>query len=168
MNLLREKQRLSPCGGRLYKGGGSNSTESNPVTTNRDNRVANNGGAGVSGDGNTTVVEAADAETLRTLAAGQSDAVKFLTSAGAQMVKDSQSAIVDLNATSTAANRDMWDATITAGAGLVDKLIDQSTALGTAAIGSFTPTENKNADIGKYAMWAAGAVAAAVLLKGSK
>jgi hypothetical protein len=192
VNLLREKQRLSPMGGRLYKGGGGQAgTQSNPVTTNRDNRLANNGGTGVSGDGNltmssadsfdysTTIVSSSDPETLQklsgdnayvaaTLAEGQTDAVKALTNFGAQMVRDSQEAIVDLNATSTAANKDIWDATINMGADLVDRLINQSTTLGTAAISSFQPTEKSNADIGKYAMWAVAAVAAAVLLKGSK
>lgn len=148
--------------------GGSNETQSNPVTTNKDQRNAVNGGAGVSGDGNITMVSSSDAETLQTLANGQSDAVKALTNAGAQMVRDSQAAIVQLNDTSTAANQHTWDTTLAAGSDLVDRLINQSTALGTAAISSFQPTENKNADIGKYAMWAAGAVAAAVLLRGSK
>lgn len=204
MDLLREKLRCTPMGAALPKG---SKTESNPVTTNRDNRVANNGGSGVSGDGNltftssddystsnfdasrndysrfednsVTTINSSDPATLQKMASehayvlnslsdGQADAVKALSSFGAQMVRDSQEAIVDLNATSTAANRDMWDKTVSVGAGLVDKLIGQSGALGQAAISNFAPTENKNADTGKYAMWAAAAVAAVVLLKGSK
>ncbi|CAN5165722.1 hypothetical protein BH10PSE16_BH10PSE16_43870 [soil metagenome] len=64
-------------------------------------------------------------------------------------------------------NTEAWNTTITAGAGLVDKLIGQvgdGVALSEKVVSAFTPTENKNADIGKYAMWAAAAVAAAVLL----
>lgn len=154
MSRIQYELRRVRLGAVAFKG---QTTESNPVTTNRDGRVAVQGGAGVSGDGNVTIVEAADA-----------DAVKAVASMGADTFRSIGEAVVKLNETSTTANRDTWDKTVSAGAALVDKLIDQSTTLGGAAIASFKPVENSNADIGKYAMIAAACVAGAVLLKGSK
>ena len=119
------------------------------------------------------------AEVYRTLATGLPDAVKALGGAGATIIKDAGGAVVDLNRDSLAANTKAWDATVSKSAEIIDSLIDgmsesyglaeksinTGNKLAEAAVAAFTPTENKNADIGKYALFAAAAVAAVVLLK---
>jgi hypothetical protein len=185
VNLLREKQKClgyMPMGG----GGGSSADATNQTTTTNVDRRAVLDHSAFVGDGSTSTVNMyttqADAEVLNTLAANIPDAMAALSQAGATIIRDSGGAVVDLNRDSIAANTKAWDSTLQFGAATVDKAIDVlSASFGTAAknveasnalaskvVDSFTPTENKNADIGKYAMWAAAAVAAAVLLKGSK
>lgn len=136
-------------------------------------------------DTQTTVysnVEAADASVLRTFAGAMPDAVKALGNAGADIIKSAGGAVVDLNRDSIAANSKTWDSTLKYGSDFVDRGIDMlsesfglaqssiNQAYGTAnkAVEAFTPTENKNADIGKYAMLAAAAVCALVFLKDAK
>jgi len=208
MDLLREKLRAR--GLHCPMKGGSNTTQSNPTTTNTDRRLAVQDGLGVTGDGNdlssrtTTTVndysQRADAAVLSKMAAMQGDAVKALANAGvetaamqgdavkalanagADMVRRSQDAIVDLTATSTAANRASWDSTVSHGAALIDKLIDQSTAtldaakdfartgnqLAETAVKAYMPTENKNSDSLKWGLMAAAAMVAAVLMGKTK
>lgn len=140
-------------------GGGGSSSQSNPTTTNTDKRVAVSDGIGQSGDGSITYTDNSNS----------SDAVIALADAGAEIIKSSGGTVVELGKFQGAQNTQAWDTTITNGAKLIDKLIDKSTegfALSGKVIDSFTPTENKNADIGKYAMIAAAVVAGAVLLKG--
>lgn len=146
-----------PGGGYLCGGGGGSSSQSNPVTNNNDKRVAVSDGMGVSGDSNTIIDNS-----------NSSDAVIALTNAGADIIKNSGGAVVDLAKFQGAQNTEAWDTTLKTGADLIDKMMAstaQGFALSSKVIDSFTPTENKNADIGKYAMLAAAAVAAAVLLK---
>lgn len=137
--------------------------------------------------------QAADAAVLDTIARSMPDSIVALTQAGATVVRDSGGAVVDLLKDSAAQQTKSWDHTLQYGADTVDRAIDvlsqgfgmasqtikesqdiakanigQAYGLAGKAVDSFTPTENKNADIGKYAMFAAAAVAAAVLLKGSK
>jgi hypothetical protein len=171
---------------RPHKGGSSTSASQTDTTTvtNTDRRAVLEGSTMV-GDGgfaslntntstNTSSVynlEAADAGVLDTLARNIPDAVKAVTSASADTFAKMGGAIVDLNRDSIAANTKNVDTVLNAGAEMVDKLIDGMSAgygLASEAVSSFKPVENSNADIGKYAMLAAAAVAAAVLLKGSK
>lgn len=163
-----------PLETRLYKGGSSTSTSASLATTtvNSDSRAVLQDSVQV-GSGSTANVNlySADAEVLKTLANTLPDAVAALGQMSATTLRDVGGSVVNLNKDSIAANSKAWDSTLQFGAGVVDKLIDQMSegyGLAGKAIDSFTPTENKNADIGKYAMWAAAAVAAAVLLKGSK
>lgn len=150
-------------GGRIYGGGGgSTSSNSNPVTTNTDKRNAVSDGVGVSGDGSTVIYSDNS---------NSSDAVIALADAGAGIIKNSGAAVVELAKFQGAQNTEAWNTTLTTGASLIDKLIDKTSegfALSSKVVDSFTPTESKNADIGKYAMIAAAVVAGAVLLKGSK
>ena len=177
-----------PLDTRAYKGGGGGtSSTSNQTTVNTDRRSVLDDSVAV-GDGSTssvtmnTYTEAADAEVLKYLGGAQSDAITAIVQGGATVMRDMGGAIVDLNRDSIAANSKAWDSTLEYGAASVDAQIDllsksfgiasenvkAGTSLAEKAIAAFTPTENKNADIGKYAFMAAAAVAAAVLLKGSK
>ncbi|MES2249214.1 MAG: hypothetical protein V4645_18180 [Pseudomonadota bacterium] len=176
MILTRWERRhcADPLETRLYKGGGGPSTSATLQTTtvNQDSRAVLQDSVQV-GEGATSTVNmySADSEVLKSLGGNLSDAVVALGQMSATTLRDVGGSIVDLNKDSIAANSKAWDDTLAHGAGVVDKLIDSMSAgygLANKAIDSFTPTENKNADIGKYAMWAAAAVAAAVLLKGSK
>lgn len=174
MNLLREKQRAlgyMPC-----KGGGGTSTSASLATTtvNSDSRAVLQDAVQVGANAQSTVnfnTSQADAEVLRTLATNIPDAMVALGQAGATIIKDAGGSVIDLNRDSVAANSKAWDATLQAGVSIVDKAIDSMAAgygLAGKAIDKFQPTDNANADIGKYAMLAAAAVAAAVLLSKDK
>lgn len=175
MNLLREKLRARGihC---PHKGGGGSSASLTTVTENTDARAVLQDAVQV-GPGSTSAVTmnsttyAADAAVLESIAYSMPDAVKALTQAGATVVRDSGGAVVDLLKDSAAQNSKTWDLTLQTGAAIVDKAIDSIQAgygLADKAIEKFQPVENSNADIGKYAMLAAAAVAAAVLLNGGK
>ncbi|MES2251116.1 MAG: hypothetical protein V4645_27835 [Pseudomonadota bacterium] len=174
MNLLREKQRARghmPCKG----GGGTSSSATLQTTTvNSDSRAVLQDAVQVGANAQSTVnfnTSQADAEVLRTLAENIPDAVVALGQAGATIIKDAGGSVIDLNRDSIAANSKAWDQTLQTGAAVVDKAIDSITAgygLASKAIDKFQPTDNANADIGKYAMLAAAAVAAAVLLSKDK
>jgi hypothetical protein len=140
---------------RLFKGGSSSSTDT--TTQNVDKRVAVQDGFGLSGDGNSLTVTGVDP-----------DAVKAMTQAGVDTIKASGAAVVELyeNAGSTTAAS--WDKTVSAGAALIDKLIDKSTEVGTAAVSSFQPNENKTADTMKWVGIAAAVAFAATQIKGKK
>lgn len=175
MNLLREK--LRACGHhRAMKGGSSSSNASSntTMTTNIDRRAVLQDAAYV-GDNSTSSVNfinnSTDGEVLKELAAGQSDAVKFMTQQGATLLKDAGGAIVDLNKDSLTANTKAWDSTLQYGSAMVDSIIDsmsQGYGIAEKAIDKFQPTENANADIGKYAMIAVAVVAGVVFLKDAK
>lgn len=176
MNLLHEKRRALGihC---PHKGGGSSASMATATTTqNTDRRAVLDDSVQV-GDGGSSVVNnqsitySADAEVLNTIAQSMPDAVKALSQMGATVLRDVGGAVVDLNADSMEQNRRAWDATTQRGADMVDSVIDsmaQGFGLASKAIDKFQPTDNANADIGKYAMLAVAAVAAAVLLGKSK
>lgn len=154
-----------PLDNRRYKG---SSSESNPVTTNNDNRSVTSVD---NTDYSTNIHDSSSRTSTYIDNSNSSDAVIALANAGADIIKTSGGAVVELGKFQGAQNTEAWNTTVTAGASLIDKLIDKSTegfGLASKVVDSFTPTESKNADIGKYAMWAAAAVAAAVLLKGGK
>lgn len=161
MDLLREKLRCTPMGAGLRKGS-KTANSSATTTSNHDARNAVQDGVGVSGSFNRVEYNS-------------TDAVVAMTEAGADVLKNAGGAIVDLNRDSLQASSKNFDAVVTAGASLVDKLIDASvqttktgSALATEAVQSFKPTENANADVAKYAAIAAAVVAGVVLMKGSK
>lgn len=150
MNLLREKLRCLPMGAVLRKGSKSNSSTEESFT---DARVTA-GTVGLSqSDGNTLHVNS-------------TDAVQAIAAMGADTIAKTGAAVVQLNQSSQAANLAAWDVTVNRGADLVDKLIDASTSIGTAAVTNFQPAENKSQDTSlKLGLIAAAAVAATVLLK---
>lgn len=136
------------CGG---GGGGSSSSSTASTTNNTDNRLAVQDGVGVSGSSGVTI--------------NSTDAVKAIAQLGTDTIKNTGEAVVQLNQSSVAANAVAWDKTVTAGAALVDKLIDASTTLGTTAIDKFQPAENKASDTSlKLGMIAAAGVAATIIL----
>ncbi len=158
MDLLREKLRCTPMGAVLRKGGSSSSSET--TTTNQDNRVAVQDGLGVSGsDGNVVSVNS-------------TDAIQAIAQLGAEVIAQTGEAVVQLNKDTTAAQVTSWDATVAAGAHLVDKLIDGATKSYTVAekaIDSFQPAENKTQDTSlKLGMIAAAGIAATILLSKTK
>lgn len=154
MNLLREKLRCTPMGARLLKGSKSNSSSSDDDT---DNRNAVQDGVALSGSSGNVVNF------------NSSDAVKAIAQLGTDAIAKTGAAVVQLNQSSLDANVTAWDKTVTAGASLVDKLIDASTTLGTSAINNFQPAENKASDTSlKLGMIAAAGVAAALLLSKMK
>lgn len=163
------------CGG--GGGGGGESTSNSPTTTNTDRRAALDKSLAI-GDGSRTgnismTSYSADAQVLQTLAETMPDAVKAMTSAGADVISRAGGSIVDLNRDSMAANTRSFDSVVNFGASAIDKIIDasvQTTQVGNAlaaqAVASYQPAEKNNADIMKYGMYAAAAVVAVVLLKG--
>lgn len=138
-------------------GKSSSSSASNTTTNNIDQRVAVQDGVGISGSsGNVTNVNS-------------TDAVAAISKLGADTISNIGGAVVDLNKDSVQANAAAWDRTVTVGASLVDKLIDASTSLGSSAITSFQPAENKANDTSlKLGMIAAAGVAATLLLSRTK
>lgn len=174
MNLLREKQRAlgyMPCKG----GGGTSSSATLQTTTiNSDSRAVLQDAVQVGANAQSTVnfnTTQADADVMRTLATNIPDAMVALGQAGATVIKDAGGSVIDLNRDSIAANSKAWDATLQAGAAVIDKAIDSMAAgygLANKAIDKFQPTDNANADIGKYAMLAAAGVALAVILSQEK
>jgi hypothetical protein len=137
--------------------------------------------------------EAADAKVLETLANALPDAVSALGQMSATTLRDVGGSIVNLNKDSQTANSKAWDSTLEHGASTVDKAIDlmeksfgfvkdsmtaqtdfaqkniaSSNALAGKSLDAYQPTDSKNADLVKYAMFAAAAVAAVVLLKDAK
>lgn len=143
-------------------GKSSTSNQSNPVTNNNDKRLAVSDGAGITGDGSSiTQIDNSNS----------SDAVIAMANAGADIIKSSGAAVVELGKFQGQQNTDAWNTTITTSAKLVDKLIDKASegfALSSKVVDSFQPSENKQTDALKYGMIAAAVVAGAVLLKGSK
>lgn len=141
-------------GARLLKGSKSNSSSSDDDT---DNRNAVQDGVALSGSSGNVVNF------------NSSDAVKAIAQLGTDAIAKTGAAVVQLNQSSLDANVTAWDKTVTAGASLVDKLIDASTTLGTSAINNFQPAENKASDTSlKLGMIAAAGVAAALLLSKMK
>jgi hypothetical protein len=158
-------------------------TSNTTNTTNTDKRSALQDSVYV-GDGSTSysntssVTYAADAAVLQTLASAIPDAAVALGQLSATTLRDVGGSVVNLQKDSLAANSKAWDSTLQFGSAALDKEMEMfaqsmgiaagnvkaGTDLASKAIDAFTPTENKNADIGKYAMWAAAAVALAVLL----
>ena len=145
------------CGGyRCGGGGGGDDTNegAKTETTNVDRRNAVQNGDGVSGDSNTVVYN-------------DPDAVKAIAQAGADVIKSSGGAVVELAKLQTTANADAWNKTVTEGAGLVDKLIDkvgEGFKLSSTVVEKFQPTENKNTDVIKYAAIAAAVVGVAAFM----
>lgn len=135
----------------------SSASNSNPVTTNTDKRVAVSDGQGVSGDNNTVIDNS-----------NSSDAIIALSNAGAEIIRSSGGAVVELAKFQGEQNTEAWNTTVTTGAKLIDRLIDKAGegfALSSKVVDSFTPNENKQTDAIKYGVIAAALVAAAVLLK---
>lgn len=159
--------------------GSSTTNESNPNTTNVDRRLAVQDGVGVSGDGSSAYNSESyaytdnsnSAETIKYLSEQGSDTITALANAGTDIIRNSGGAVIELAKFQGAQNTESFNTLVTQGGNLLDKLLDKSSegfGLASKVVDSFTPTDSKNADVGKYAMWAAAAVAAAVLLKGVK
>lgn len=169
---------------RLHKGGSSTTTEgARTTTTNTDRRVAVQDGVAVTGEGasystssslwmqdasdrSTWMQDNSDRSTYFQDNSNSSDAVVAMASMGADVIKASGGAVVDLYKNAGAQNADTWNTTIMQGARLVDKLIDKAAAensLASKVVDSFTPNENKNAENIKYAAIAAGVIGAAAL-----
>jgi len=150
-------------GGRLYGGGGggsSSTTGATTETTNVDQRMAVQDGVATNGDGNTTIYSS-----------NSSDAVVAIADAGADVIKASGGAVVELYKNAGAQNSAAWDKTLTTGASLVDKLIDKvgdGFGLAEKTIDSFQPSENKNSDVLKWGAIAAAVVGVAYVMKGQK
>lgn len=168
MDILREKMRCLQMGAVLQKGGGAGpqTTQSVQDTTNEDKRNAVQDGVGVSGNLNrvTYVTNTNDP-----------DAVKAMTNAGADIIKSAGGAIVDLNRDSVAAQSKSFDAMLTAGGALVDKVIDANTksmqtnaATAASVVSAFKPVEGANADVAKWGAAAAVAGLALVALMKAK
>jgi hypothetical protein len=171
---------------------GNNNFLATATTTNNTDRRSVLSDAVMVGDGasaslntttNTTTVDnsvtySADAEVLKYLAQAVPDAAVALGQQSATTLRDMGGSIVNLNRDSLTANTKAFDSVIDFGSSAIDKQIEMMAAsmgiaannvkagtdLASKAIDAFTPTENKNADIGKYAMIAAACVAVAVLL----
>ena len=139
-------------------GGGGNSTSTSDNTTNNTDRrvAADSGGVGVSGDGNTVVNHV-----------NSSDAVVAIAKAGADIIRESGGAIVELGKFQAAANTTAWDTTITNGSKLIDRLIDKvgdGFEVSKKVIDSFQPEANKQADSFKWVAIAVGGIAIASIL----
>lgn len=122
-------------------------------------------------------------DASRAMLGRSSDAIKAMANMGTDVVRRSGDSVVDLTRAGMDSNFRAWDSTVSAGAALVDKLIDASTeqikaghrateqiaekgfGISQAAISNFQPTENKAQDTSlKLGMIAAAGVAATLLL----
>lgn len=138
--------------------------DSNQVTEGSTQRITSSSRTSTTINDNS---QRADAAVLKAMAAGQADAVKAMTTAGAKVLENVGGAVVDLNKDTVAAQTKQWDALVKTGAGLVDKLIDANTETTSRAIASYQPVEGANADVAKWGGVAVAAVAAAaILMKG--
>lgn len=153
MDLLREKQRARGHHCPQFGGSSSSASRSDTTTNNTDNRMAVQDGIGLTNASGNSV------------SYNSTDAVKAVANLGADVIKTTGGAIVDLNRDSVQANATAWDSTLKTSAALVDRLIDASTTVGTAAVASYEPTDNKNADTLKWAAIAGAAVVALQFLK---
>lgn len=147
-----------PGGGLRCGGGGESSTSTTGATTNTtntDQRMAIQDGVGINGSGNSTIYTV-----------NSSDAVIAIADAGADVIKSSGGAVVDLFKNAGQQNADTWNLTLTEGAKLVDRLIDKvgdGFALSEKVVSSFQPNENKNTDAIKTAAIAAGVIGVAMI-----
>lgn len=152
-------QRL-PGGAIRYGGGGdsessTSTTGATTETTNIDQRMAIQDGVGINGSGNSTVYTV-----------NSSDAVVAMADMGADIIKRSGGAVVELYKNAGQQNTDAWNTTLTQGVKLVDRLIDKvgdGFTLSEKVIDSFQPNENKNTDAIKTAAIAAGVIGVAML-----
>jgi hypothetical protein len=155
VNFWRDlKAMLCPMlGFALFFGGSSKGTTQSTTTSTADNRNVTESGVAISGSsGNINV--------------NSPDAVKAVAQMGTDVIRDIGGSVVELNQASIDANLSAWDKTITAGAALVDKLIDKSAGIATDAISSYQPSENKREDTYQtLVIAAAAAVAAYVIFK---
>lgn len=151
--------------------GNSNLVATVTNVNNTDKRAALENSVYV-GDGSTstsysnTYTEQADAAVLQTLAQTIPDAAVALGQLSATTLRDVGGAVVDLNKDSLAANTKAWDSTLAHSAALIDAQqaqIEAGFGLAAKVVDKFQPTDNANADIGKYAMIAVGLVAVAVI-----
>lgn len=164
MDLLRERLKARGAHCAVLCGGGESSTSTTGATTNTtnmDQRQVVQDGVATNGTGNTTVYTA-----------NSSDAVIAMADMGADIIKSSGAAVVELQKNAGAQNADAWQATMDAGAKIVEKLIDQAGqgfGLAEKVVDSFTPNENKNTDAIKTAAIAAGVIGlGALFLNGKK
>lgn len=144
---------MRACGG-LFGGGSKSSSASSDNDT--DNRNAVQDGLALSGS------------TGNAVTYNSSDAVKAIAQLGIDGITKTGAAVVELNQASLDANVTAWDKTVTAGAALVDKLIDKSTELSTSAIDKFQPTDNAQQNTLQVAAIAAAAGFVAFSLLKSK
>lgn len=150
----------------------SSDTSSTTKTTNEDRRNAVQNGVGISGTGvsySTTDNYSATDQSYRSYIdnSNSSDAVVAIADMGTDTIRASGAAVVDLYRDQGARNSSAWDKTITTGAKVIDKLIDQSTAgfgLAGKAIDSFTPTQNAEQKTMQYGLIAAAALGLGVVL----
>lgn len=153
MNIIDLRRRAlghhRPCGG-LF--GGDSSSSSSSSTTNTDNRNVTESGFAISGSSGNVIN------------ANSSDAVKAIASMGADTINRAGAAVVELNQASLDANVTAWDKTVTAGAALVDKLIESNTQTTNAVVEKFQPQENRREETLQTAAIAAAAGLAAIYL----
>lgn len=124
------------------------------------------GDGSTSTSNSTSITYAADAEVLKALGGQLTDSAVALGQLSATTLRDVGGAVVDMNKDSIAANTKAWDDTLAHSAAILDAQQAQMAAgMGLAAkvVDKFQPTDNANADIGKYAMIAVGCVALAVV-----
>lgn len=136
------------CGGLVCGGGGkggSSSSSSDTTSTNTDQRVAVQDGIGLSGSSGNT------------LNYNDPDVVRAIASMGADVIAKSGAAVVELNQIGMDSNLAAWDKTVTAGAALVDKIIDSNSAATQQAIKNFQPTDNAQQNTMQTAAIAAAA-----------
>lgn len=133
---------MRACGGLFGRGSKSSSASSDKDV---DNRNAVQDGLALSGSSGNVVNY------------NSSDAVKAIAQLGIDGITKTGAAVVELNQASLDANVTAWDKTVTAGAALVDKLIDASSTLGTSAIEKYQPTDNAQQNTLQVAAIAAAA-----------
>lgn len=168
MDLLRERLKARGAQCAILRGGGgdsSSTTGATTTTTNTDRRAAIQDGVGITGDGSSY---SSSSSTYLVDNSNSSDAIKAIAGMGADVIKDSGGAVVELYEAAGQRTSDTWNKTLTEGARLVDKLIDKAAAensLASKVVDSFEPNENKNTDAFKWVALAAAAVGVAAMWK---
>lgn len=150
-----------------------------------DQREVNDAGGGIIADGNvdasTTYIGSdpgavrigeLNAALLGAVNESQTDAVKFMTQAGADVIRQAGGSATDLFELGAQNSASAWSHTLDASQSLIGRLLDSTDktnnaaqSIAGAAIASFTPTENKQADATKYLTLAGAAVLAFVILR---
>lgn len=141
-------------GAAAYIGGSSKSTSQNrTTTTTTDNRAVTESGQVLAGNN----INAGGGS----VSVNSPDAVKAVAQLGTDALKTVGGSVVELNQASLDANLTAWDKTITAGAALVDKLIDKSSSIASDAITTYQPNENRREETYQMVGLAAAAAFAA-------
>lgn len=117
-------------------------------------------------------ISATNAEFLGLAAETQSETLQFVAQMSADQLAATGDSMTEMFTYGADQNRQAWESTLAASQGLIGQMLGQAAAttasakeIANAAISSFMPTDNKNADTARYALYAGLAFLAYKALK---